>query len=303
MANTLTNVTATMVQDEVLPALKLGLLPLNAFSVSVDTSGTKGVGDAIRVPIASGRSAATYSGSWETGDTTVATKSVTLAAPTFAAWYVDPYQEGMPTIERFLASGRECAYGVAKSVMQNVLAFFVDANIGNTDTTDEITVTAANYDVDDQATLWGMLKAKGVTGPVSAIHTLDYATALLKDNALQDRSASGSDVLQTGELPPILGARQFYTDAFPTAVTNQNTQVIYTGKQSAGIGFAMPNPDILAGEEEAGVVIRTVQDPETGIPLVWRTWTNTATGFYWGAVYTMHGQAFLQDAAVKIVSA
>ncbi len=303
MANTLTNVTSTMVQDEVLPALQIGLLPIQACSVGVDLSGTKGVGDAVRVPIASSRTGAAYAGNWETGDSTVTTQSVTLAVPDFAAWYVDPYQEGMPTIERFLAQGREAAYGVAKKVLQDVLANFVAANINDVADTDKKVITAANYDVDDQADLWELLKGKGVDGQVSAIHNIAYATSLLKDAALQDRSASGSSMLQTGELPPIFGARQFYTDAFPSAVTTENTTVIYTGKTTAAVGFAAPNPDILQAETDAGVNIIQVTDPVTGIPLTWRTWVNTATGFYWGAVYVMKGDAFLQNAAVRVVSA
>jgi hypothetical protein len=302
MGNTLTNVTETMVQDEVLPALKLGLTPINAFSIKL-TDTPKAKDDVVRVPIVSSRSAATYSSTWETGDSTTATKSVTMEAPTFAAWHVDPNTEGIPTAERFLAQGRECAYAVAKQVVQDVLELFVASNINDVEDTDKRVVTAANYSVDDQVQLWGLLKGKGVTGPISAIHTVDYMTNLLTDNMIQDRSASGSNVMTTGEMPPILGARQFYTDAFPTAVTSENTGVIYTGKETAAVAMTVP-AEVEAGLEQAsGVRIMQITDPDTGLSMVWRTWVNSATGYYWGAVYVMKGQAFLQNAAVRAVSA
>ncbi|GEM_PF-7037314 len=302
MANTLTNVSSEMVQDEILPALKLGLIPLGAVSWDVDTTGTKGVGDKVKVGIVGSRTAAPLGASFESGDSTVSTQEVALEVPTVASWYVDPYREGLPTIERFLKQGREAAYAVAKLVLQDTLGLYVGANIGAVANTDTLVVSKANYDSDNQATLWEMLKGKGVTGPVSAIHSIGYTASLFKDVDLKDRSASGSDVLQTGELPAILGARQFYTDAFPSAVTTENTEVIYTGRSTAGVAFAAPNPEILEQENQAGVRNITVIDPETGIPLTYRTWVNTSTGHYWGAVYVMKGQAFIQNAAVRVIN-
>lgn len=302
MANTLTNITETMVQDEVLEALKLGLTPLNAFSF-MPSDTPSNVGDIVRVPLAAAKTAGSYSSTFESGDSTTTSAAVTMAAPVFSSWYVNPNLEAKSDAERFLSQGREAAYAVAKNVVQAVLAKFVAANIGDVADTDKKVVESANYDVDDQADLWSLIKTKGVRGNISAIHTIDYAAALLKDAALQDRSASGSDVLMTGELPSILGARQFYTDAFPTAVTSENTGVIYTGKTAAAIAMTVPNvvdADIQAG---AGVNIQTITDPDTGISLQWRTWMNTATGAYWGSVVAMYGVAFVQDAAVRIVSA
>jgi hypothetical protein len=302
MANTLTNVDEQMVQDEVLPALKLGLAPINAFSLGISET-PKGVGDIVKVNIASAKTAATYTSTFATGDTTVTSTDVTLLAPTFSSWYVNPHLEGMPTASRFLAQGREAAYAVAKSVLQAVIGNCVAANIGDVADTDKKVVTAANYDVDDQADLWSLIKTKAVDGNISAIHNIAYAANLLKDAALQDRSASGSDVLMTGELPSILGARQYYTDAFPSAITTENTGVIYTGTETAAAAFAMPQ-DVESGLESAsGVRIITMTEPTSGIPLVWRTWVDSNTGVYWGSVFTMFGHSFLRDSAVRVVSA
>lgn len=303
MANSLTSLSPTMVQDEVMPALNLGLSPIKAMSVKIAEKPVE-VGGSQLVPIIAGRTAGEYSSTFadNTGNT-LTSASVTWTAPKFASWYVNPNTEAMPTAERFLAEGSECAYAVAKLCVQDVLGKFVEANIGTTEDEDELVVAAASYDVDDQADLWGMIKTKGVAGGVSAIHDISYATNLLKDNALQDRSASGSSMLMTGELDSVLGAAQYYTDAFPTAVTNENTGVIYTGKQTCAVGLGVPNAVEDGLENAAGVRIELITDPDSGVQMVWRTWVDANTGIYWGSVYVMCNSAFVQDAAVRVVSA
>jgi hypothetical protein len=301
MANTLTNLTEAMVQDEVLPALKLGLNPLNAFSFKAGSDGMA-VGDTVSVPVATAKSAASYTSTFETGNSTVVGTDVTMAAPVFSSWFVNPNLEAMPTVERFLAEGREAAFAVAKSMVQGVLANFVAANIGDT-ATDKVTVASSAYDYTSQTELWELLKGKGVNSAISAIHTIPYAASLLDDSRLTDQSASGSSVLTSGELPNILGVRQFYTDAFPTAVTTENTGVIYTGASTAAVATSVPN-DVISGlEGAAGVRVIQATDPDTGISLIYRTWVNSGTGVYWGSVLAMYGTSFIQDAAVRAVSA
>jgi hypothetical protein len=302
MANTLTTISQSMLQDEVLPALKLGLSPLSAMSFATNDKPLS-KGDSVIVPVVSAKSAGTYSSTFESGDSTVTGTSVTIGAPTFSSWYVNPHTEGIPTAERFLAQGREAAYAVAKSVVQGVLSNFVEANIG-TGSGDESVIAAANYDVDDQADMLEKLQGKGVNSGISAIHNLAFAAALRKDAALQDASAYGNNgLISTGELPPIFGIRQFYTDAFPSAVTSENTGVIFTGKSTAAIAVGAYNNLDQGLEASAGVRNMVVTDPDTGLSMTWRTWVNSGTGVYWGSVYVAYGTSFIQDAAVRVVTA
>jgi hypothetical protein len=125
----------------------------------------------------------------------------------------------------------------------------------------------------------------------------------MKDAGLQDASAYGSNqLMSTGSLPNIFGAQQFYTDAFPSALTSENTTVIFTGKETVAIALGVP-ADINGIDSVAGERRMLVTDPDTGLQFVWREWKNTATGAYWGSVYVMSGVSFLRDAAVRIVSA
>ena len=301
MGNTITNMSETMIQDKVLPALGLAVTPLSAFSMNIGNA-PKNVGDVVTVNVASVKTAATYSTTFATGESTTTGTSVTMAAPTFSSWYVDPNTEAAPTPERFLSEGVEAVKIVAKTVYQAVLAKFIAANIGSA-STDTTIVAAADYDSENQADLWGQLKTKGVTGNISAIHNIAYATNILKDAKLTDKSASGSSVMTTGELPSILGVRQFYTDAFPTVVTNESTGVIYTGSETAAVALTVPQSVEAGLENAAGVRIALITDPASGLSFVWRTWMDANTGWYWGSVYVMHGQSFVRDSAVRLTSA
>jgi hypothetical protein len=303
MANTLTNVSQAMLEDSVLAPLRLDRNPISAFSYSVAEK-AKAVGETTKVNILSAKSSATYAGTFApgTGNTTTST-DVTLTAPVMSTWYINPLLEGIPTPARWMAEAADAAKAVVDGIVGSLFGLFLAANIGDVADTDKKVITAANYDVDDQADMWALLKAKKVTSPVAAIHSIAYAAALLKDAALQDASASGSDVLRTGELPSILGMRQFYTDLFPAAVTNQNTQVIFTGAETVAIAFAEPYEPEVRLEAASGVRMMKMVDPATGIPLMYRAWVDANTGIYQGAVYTMRGQSFLRNTAVRIVSA
>ncbi|MBU1685692.1 hypothetical protein KJ662_05585 [Patescibacteria group bacterium] len=301
MSNTVTSLTATLIQDEVLPALKLGLSPLNAMSITAVADRPLFKGDAVTVDVVTAKSAGTYATTFESGDSTWTGTAVTIAAPVFSSWHINPFTEGAPTAARFLAAGKEAAYAVAKTCVQNVLAFFVNANVGS-GAGDVSAIAAASYDTDDIADMIALIQAKGVAGSVSAIHNLSYATALKKDAALKDASAyGGGEMIRTGTLPPILGVQPYYTDAFPAALTNENVGVIFTGKTAAAVAIGAAG-DPTGQVEEAGVREMIVTDPESGLSLTWRTWVNSGTGYHWGSVYVMMGQSFLQNAAVRIVS-
>jgi hypothetical protein len=303
MANTLTNVSQAMLEDSVLAPLRLDRNPISAFSYSVDEK-ARAVGDTTKVTILSAKASATYAGTFApgTGNTTTST-NVTLTAPVMSTWYINPLLEGIPTPARWIAEAADAARAVVDGILESLFGLFLAANIGDVAGTDKIVVTSANYDVDDQADQWALLKGKKVSSPVAAIHNIAYASALLKDSALQDASASGSDMLRTGELPSILGMRQFYTDLFPAAITNQNTGVIFTGAETVAIGFAEPIEPEVGLETGMGVRVMKMVDPATGIPLIYRAWVDANTGIYQGAVYTMRGQSFLRNTATRIVSA
>ena len=84
MATTLTSISQSMLQDEVLPALKLGLLPVNAFSFAPQEKPLS-KGDSVIVPVVSAKTAGTYTSTFESGNSTTVGSSVTIGAPEFSS--------------------------------------------------------------------------------------------------------------------------------------------------------------------------------------------------------------------------
>ena len=304
MANLLTNVSQAMLEDEVLQPLRLDRSPINAFSYSVDEK-ARAVGDTTKVNILSAKTSKTYNGSFATGDgNTTTSTNVTLTAPVMSDWEINPLLEGIPTAARWAAEALDAAQAVVEGILTSAFGLFTLDNIGNVNETDVVAVSAANYDSDDQADLWGMLAGKKVKGRRSAIHSIPYITSLMKDDSMKDADKYGnSDLVQTGQMGTLYGAKQFYTDLFPSALTDENTEVIYTGAETIAIGFAQPLDPVAGLQNAAGVQLRVMVDPTTGIPLIYRAYVDANTGIYHGAVFTMRGQAFLRNSAVRIVSA
>ena len=302
MSNTVTSLNATMIMEEVLPALKLGLLPINGMSKRLVSDKPLFYGDSVNVDIVSTKTAGAYSTTFASGNSTATGTSVKIGAPQFSSWHINPYLEGQPTAERFLAHGREAAYAVAKTVLQSVTNLFVASNIGNT-AADKLVVTTANYDTDVFADARKLLLDKSVSGPIMAIHNIAYASQLMKDDALKNVEKYGSNqVIATGVLPSIFGITPYYTDAFSSTLTDENTGVIFTGPETAAIAIGAAG-DPTGQEGAAGVRSMDITDPETGLSFTWRTWVDANTGWHWGSVYLAYGVAFLRKSAVRVVSA
>jgi len=98
MANTNTNISKALIQDEILPALQLGLIPINAISFKAVADKPLFYNDTVRVPVMTARTGGTFAGNWETGDSTTTGKDVTIGKPTFASGYIDPTGTGRSRI-------------------------------------------------------------------------------------------------------------------------------------------------------------------------------------------------------------
>jgi len=133
------------------------------------------------------------------------------------------------TIDRVI---RTHAYTIAKAVLDNVFSLVTLANYGNA----ALISTAGNFDADDMADLRAVAVAAGWTpflgNGAGAILSPTYYTALLKDAAIADYSASQSDALRSGVLPNVYGFRTVEAPALPT-----NSEHLY--------GF-ISTPDALA---------------------------------------------------------
>jgi len=302
MANTYTNINAEIIVQEVFPAFKAGLAPVNAFSVSFDSE-TAQKGASIRVPVISAKTANTGAfTTYEDGNSTVAGTQVSLSTHVRSFSHVTDTEAGKTPANTVIAQRREDAYAVGKSIFQTVIGLFLAADYGDVEGTSKLTVTAANYDADNLADAVTYLKKRDALGDISAIHDLDYMGALLKDNAVQNASALGSaEAIREGAISNLVGANIYNSNGFPSALTAENTGVVVCVPSAIALAIRPIAPQ--DGAMEAGLEYATATDPDTGLTLGFRSFYNTATGEKWAGFEALMGADTLQAAgAVRIVS-
>ena len=315
MANSFTGINDTIIIAEAFPAFKAKLAPLFGFCTSFDAEASR-KGDKVSVPVIAGRTAASRAdGATYQVDTgvTIAVKDISLDQQYHAPWYVTDGADAKTIVRVWEAAARECAYALAAKIFDTVIENFRDehtTNFGNT-AYDKITVAAANFDLDDIVDLQALLTAKGALGPQTLLLTTAYASALKKDNHIQDASAFGSDVvIRTGEFAlPMYGIRAYEVPAFGTEVTADNTGGILAVPSAVGLAVRPVAPldtaKLMAWE--------IVTDPDgTGLSMGYRRWYDESTGTMWGTFEALYGTVVIRPAAqttgagggaVRVVSA
>jgi len=240
---------------------------------------------------------------YEDGDTTIVGTQVTLGTHVRSGSHMTDVEAGKTPVNAFMAMAKEDAYACGLSVFQGVIGLIVAGTFGNTANTEKLVVTSANYDADDLAEAIKLLRKRNALGAISAIHDLDYWAGMQKDNAVQSASALGSDeMIRDGAVGRLLGASMYFTNAFPTALTNENTGVVIAVPSAVAVALRPVVPQ--DGAAQAGLQFATATDPETGLTLGYRRWYNTATGYRWHCFECLYGASAVQAAgAVRVVSA
>ena len=303
MSNTLTNTDPELIVNEVLPAFKAGLAPVNAFSVSYAAEAAQ-KNASIQVPVITSKTANVASfTTYEDGDTTIVGTQVTLDTHVRSFSHMTDVEAGKTPVETMVAMAKEDAYAVGLSVFQGVIGLIVAGTFGDVANTSKLVVTAANYDADDVAGAITLLKKRNALGQFSVINDLDYAGALMKDNAVQVASALGSDeMIRQGAVGRLLGASIYETNGFPSALTNENTGAIVAVPSAIALAIRPVVPQ--EGSSQSGLQFATATDPETGLTLGFRKFYNTATGELWQGFEVLYGATAVQTAgAVRVVSA
>jgi hypothetical protein len=197
LSNTFTNTNPEIIVQEVLPAFKAGLAPVNAFSVSYDAEAAQ-KGASIQVPVITAKTANTGAfTTYEDGNTTVVGTQVTLDTHARSFSGISDIEAGKTPVGIDMAQMKEDAYAVGKSIFQGVIGLIVAATFGDVANTSKLVVTAANYDVRDMAKAITLLKKRNALGSFSVIHDLDYYGALMEDTSLSDASALGSNEMDS----------------------------------------------------------------------------------------------------------
>lgn len=300
MANSFTNINDTIIVQDAFEAFKAGMAPLSGLSTSYDSEASQ-KSEVIRVPVATGRSAASRAdGATYEVDTgnTIATTAVTLNQQQHVPWYLPDGAAGKTAVKVWEASARECAYALAKKIFDDTLNLFTESHttgFGDRDTFDVITVAVGSFDLDDVVTLQQMLKSKGSIGPMSMYLTTAGASSLRKDNQIQNAAAFGTDeVLRSGEFNmPIYGMRAFEVTSFPATIAGQNTYGIVAVPSAVALAVRPIEPQ----DTSKLIDWQVVSDSDTGLSMGYRRWYNESTGIMWGTFEALYGLSVVRPAA------
>lgn len=300
MGNTLTNVDPTLVAQEGLAAFKAALAPIRTMSF-MPTPDPVSKYATINVPLITAMSAGDFAGDYESGDSTVAGKQVTLNQHKFRSFHITDVEGVKNPFDMMMLRAREASYSVAKAVFQYISGLALAATFGDT-SADKITVAAASFDSDYVSDLAGLLNdADSPEAGRSLILNNAYHLALTKDPALKNAQASGSnEPLREGSTGRVAGFDIFRTNAFPSAITSENTVGLGLVPSAFAVGMAPVQP---SSPQQIVNVIQLLDD-ETGIPLTYRQWYSPKTGATWGAFECLFGAvAALTTGLKRVVSA
>jgi hypothetical protein len=302
MANTLTNINDTKIMEQGLQALNYGLSPLRVFTLDAGSQPTA-KNQLVYVPLATARSGETWSSTYESGNTTVVGYPVNCNTHLFASWHITEEQAMATPTNAFELAAGECMKGLVLEIQNTVFNVITQSNFGSTENTDEYTLAAGSFDVDAVAHM-RMICTKtnkwDLEGSRALVLDGAYMANLLKDPAVQDRSASGKDALVSGRVGGLMGFDLYENNSIVSSTPGSGGELLVGfAAVPRAIGIAIRPVVPLTDGQYA--VSEVVTDPQSGVSYNYRRWINTSTGTLWGSVTVLMGAAKIDASGLVAV--
>lgn len=306
MANTFTNIAQTMVQKEIVEALKIGLAPLNVFSLSVGSEPAN-KNQFVNVPLITLGTATSDVTSnvqnYESGDTTVVGKQVNLNTTIFSSWHITANQASVQDIDFFAKTAKQKAYEVAYAARLAALNLIIRGSYG-TGTEKVLASTDCDSDslFDIRNTVMNTLKWSQQQGAALVLDGAYYAN-LGKDPAVKDLSASGDSTAKTGLVAKHAGF-DIYEDGQIAASTPYGANNYLRGFACLPQAMALAiRPPAQVGNGAVYDVNEIITDPDTGISCNYRSWISPVSNTLWGTIEVLFGGVAVDgNALYRIVS-
>lgn len=265
MANTWNGMTADNIAQLGISTLEKALVAMSGFCTDLSTDIAE-QGTTVSTRIVPAATAATdlvdnESGSYAavTDDQTTTAVQVTLDPHPVTGFHLTDAQAQQIAAGVWSDTSRRLVRshvrGIAEDILDSLFALVTNANYS----TAGLTSTAANFDADDVADLRVVCDDAGWPGDegVMVLNSSMYG-ALVKDNAIQDFSASQSDALRSGTLPNLSG---FTVIKAPTLPANSENLAGFVALPDA-MAIAMRGVDTQARDEFLSYQI--LQDDSVG---------------------------------------
>lgn len=295
MGNTITGMTFENVAREGIAAYTDKLIPLKAFTMdlSADAQAQGSVVKTRIVPVAGtvGDLTDDHTGAYTDAidDQVMTEVSVTLGSEPVMGFHLtdkEMMQIGSGVLSDTVS---KLIRQTARSIGNNVL----DTCFAAVDTTYSAgvsAVAASAFDADDVADLRDYCVTTGAwafgEGDEKLIVDASYHTALAKDNAIQDRSASGLDTLQSGMVKICHGFEVIEAPSLAGAAAN-NTG----GFAAKPAGMAIAMRGVLTQAENDFLHYEVMQDEQTNVILTYKAWFDRTYHKVYHTFETLWGRA------------
>lgn len=300
MATTIATVNQSLVDEAVVSALRDIKPMLDAFSYKPEAVG-KIKNDVVFVPIATDPTSQNKTaGTRVTTDGTLAGTAVTLSNFKGAAWDAAEGAIGRSVFENYWVDKIAGAiHSLGKNVVDTALALVTATNYSNVEGTDKLTVAIADFGLSDLTKLWQYAIAKIKDQKMSFGMNPAVAGAIFGESTVASAFAfNGTNFIQTGAVPQLLGMNTWMYGAFPA--NSENLASAIFGKAAILVGVAPPEPLFDSGGDV--VEKRIITDPESGISVLYAM-SAAGGGLVSGECSVLFGVAKGQDSIVRHVVA
>jgi hypothetical protein len=297
MSNTWGGTDDTLIAQAGFESFKAALAPFRAFSTNFSAEAAN-KSTAVTTRIITGMTAGSFSGDYETGDTTTTAISISLSNHSFRAFHMTDVEDNKSSVAggTMEMQAKEAAYSVAKKIFADTLSVVTNANYS----TAAFVGAASGFDSDDVIDIADILDdADASNENRSLILSNAYFTALRKDASVKGRDGVyGSDAFNSGVLPNIGGFTVYRSNAIPANSEN----LVGFACVPAGIAVAVRPVRPQSGAEKVLESFQIMTDPETGLSLGYRSWYSAKTGTKWGAFEAVYGYAKANAAGLKRIT-
>ena len=298
MANTINaNLQNNIISQSALEQYTSILAPIQAFSSSFNDEAAQ-KGKTINITTLSNTSsAADFSGSYASQDTTYGTTTITLSGHKYVTWHVTDTEASQSSAVELQRFGYQKGGDLAKAVYQDILSAVTNANFGAAG----FTGAASTFDADDVADLRGdAIAANLPIDQCALVVDSTYYTALLKDNNLNPSMTYGSaDVIRDGAIPSLFGIGYMYES---TCLPGNSENLVGFIAHPSALAVAMRYLQPINSKEY--IAARRLYDEESGMVIGYREFYEPSTGVQTAVLEAVYGYSVaLSGSLIRMVSA
>lgn len=193
------------------------------------------------------------------------------------------------------------AYAIANYMLKYVFNLIIPGTFTNTAA---YTGAASAFDLDDVVDAgeacaqlgWDMNDGKNYMVLDTAYHA-----ALKKDNAIQDLSASGIQVVQNGQLAKLDVFNVLAAPVLRDATTAYNAANYVRGFVCRPSALVIASRQVPCQDSNSMMEVRTMTDPATGATMVMRAWYSPRYAKSFWTFETLFGAAAAQVTALSVI--